>query len=916
VAKSAIRVDETIEVKPGHTMARLRGAVAGAIFALALAAGPAHARSRGAEQSPLYAEYHQLEMHFNAKQWNEVAARAPALLAEMDAANQAASVAYSVALGWAAFSLMYWGRYAEADPYVQRALAWEQAAYGPVSDGYFKNLENYAELYLYINRPDGAEQLYRDCAETSERVGGPDAVNVASCIVRLGNVLREYGRYLEAVPIFHRVIAIYGKALGPDHPWTITAQRYLVTLDLELGRYAEAEALDKRVLAIHERLGPNHANVAIDLQSLAYVYQGLGRPEEAEPLARRAVAIQEKLLRPGAKDAYETYSIYAGYLTSLGTFAMDLGHYAEAEALFTRALSIHEKVGVPGEGNAARTAQSLAELYHREGKLREAEPLFKRAVAFWEQRFQSTHNERTKGEYELGSLYRELGRFAEAEPLLNMAMHGRKGSYGLEHPEYARVLSALGQVKLAMGNKEEALDLTRRAAAIASAWLSKDAGSATPVEARSLRPLFDAQLAVLRSDEGTISAGSDRNEEAFEAAQWATQSAAASALGQMASRFAAGSGALAGLVREQQDLANQRRELDRSLIAQMSDTKQPNVSRDDDLRRQLAIIDQRLATVNGRLAKEFPDYANLSNPGPLPLSVIQKLLRPDEALVFLLTGEKVSDAFAVTRETVTWRSIPVTESQLSEKVAAFRRGLDVNEFVTSLTSGQPVLFDLAGAHELYKTLLGPLEATIKDKKNLIVVPTGPLTSLPFQLLVLDPSAPVSRIEDIADYRKVHWLITRHAVSILPSVASLRALRVAGSRSAGTKPLVGFADPMFGKEIVAATGPAGASKSSARNLETGNYTNFWKGAGVDYAKLAQVLPRLPDTADELKAVASAVGQSERYLSSRDGERERCQDGRARGLSHRLFRYPWPGRRRRQGPRRALAGAFDSAQRYRF
>jgi CHAT domain-containing protein len=37
-----------------------------------------------------------------------------------------------------------------------------------------------------------------------------------------------------------------------------------------------------------------------------------------------------------------------------------------------------------------------------------------------------------------------------------------------------------------------------------------------------------------------------------------------------------------------------------------------------------------------------------------------------------------------------------------------------------------------------------------------------------------------------------------------------------------------------------------------------YTDFWQGAGVDRAKLAQALPQLPDTADELNAVAKDLG----------------------------------------------------------
>jgi len=41
-------------------------------------------------------------------------------------------------------------------------------------------------------------------------------------------------------------------------------------------------------------------------------------------------------------------------------------------------------------------------------------------------------------------------------------------------------------------------------------------------------------------------------------------------------------------------------------------------------------------------------------------------------------------------------------------------------------------------------------------------------------------------------------------------------------------------------------------------KTRAYTDFWQGAGVDRATLAQALPSLLDTADELKAVAAKLG----------------------------------------------------------
>ena len=76
------------------------------------------------------------------------------------------------------------------------------------------------------------------------------------------------------------------------------------------------------------------------------------------------------------------------------------------------------------------------------------------------------------------------------------------------------------------------------------------------------------------------------------------------------------------------------------------------------------------------------------------------MLGADEALVFFLTGDKESYVFALTREGFEWQTIRSAPRASSEKVAAFRRGLDVEELQKSI-AGKPVLFDLGLAHELY-----------------------------------------------------------------------------------------------------------------------------------------------------------------------------------------------------------------------
>jgi hypothetical protein len=98
-------------------------------------------------------------------------------------------------------------------------------------------------------------------------------------------------------------------------------------------------------------------------------------------------------------------------------------------------------------------------------------------------------------------------------------------------------------------------------------------------------------------------------------------------------------------------------------------------------------------------------------------------------------------------------------------------------------AGKPPPFDHARAHRLYKALFGQAVDLIKGKQ-LLIVPSGPLTQLPFQVLVTTP--PVS-----SDHKTVAWPIRDRALTVLPAVSSLKALRRVARRSAATRLMIGF-----------------------------------------------------------------------------------------------------------------------------
>jgi CHAT domain-containing protein len=250
---------------------------------------------------------------------------------------------------------------------------------------------------------------------------------------------------------------------------------------------------------------------------------------------------------------------------------------------------------------------------------------------------------------------------------------------------------------------------------------------------------------------------------------------------------------------------------------------------------------------------------------------VQTLLGDDEALLFFFVGDLASFVFALTPEKFEWRTIPLGAKELADKVVAFRRGLDVRAvhrgFLPADDRARAVRaaarFDLAVAHELHGILLRPVEDLISSRRHLIVVPHGALTALPFHMLVTEKPQP-ARPNILSGYRDAPWLIRRHAVTVLPSVDSLRALRVLVRQGeAGEKPMIGFGDPWFGSTHEAAVQPF-AGLDRGRQLR--GYSAFWRGAAPDTALLSAALPPLPETAEELRIVARSLGapQDDLYL----------------------------------------------------
>lgn len=759
------------------------------------------------------------------------------------------------------------GRYADAEAFYKRSLTVLQSAHDPNDPAVAIVLNNLAGLYKIQGRYADAKPLLERVVMIEEKVH-PDHPETGTALNNLAVIYQDLARYADAETYFKRALVLREMALPADHPDVAQTLENLATLYYDLGRYADAEPLYRRALPIKEKaLGSNHPDVALLLHNLATLYSSQGRYADAEPLFKRSLAIRENA--PNHPDVAVT-------LNGLALTYSNQGRYAEAEALYKRALAITERAFGDHHPEIARLLTDLAALYDSQGRHADAEPLYKRALPIWEKVFGPDHPDVAITLHNLAVLCQRQGRYAEAEALYKRALAIREKALGPDHPDFALSLNGLASLYGVQGRYADALPLVRRAIS-----------SAHAAPSIALTVLFGAQQKGI-SGAGVL-------DDALEVVQRATQTSAATAVDKLAARFAAGTGRLAQLVRRDQDLAAEGDLLDRAMLAAVSkDPSKRDVTAEQRIRDRRAAVEAERRKLEAVFSSQFPDYAALSRPQPLTVKDIQALLSDREALVLLMPDDKVTWAFAVTRKAVRWVRSDQGREALGRNVAALRCGLDAGrwdegsrglvrndagrppnappvsgaQFCEALF-GQPAAnqamlpFDLGRARALYKELFGQMDDVVADK-DLLIVSSGPLTALPFQVLVTaEPDEALPHNTD--GYASAKWLGLRQAIAVLPSAASLRVLRSHNQASAAPSPYLGIGNPLL-------TGPSGNDRSAFERQDCASEAASVKGGRRGFLRpfpgeLAAVedlrrQPPLPDTADEVCAVAKRLGADPR------------------------------------------------------
>jgi CHAT domain-containing protein/tetratricopeptide (TPR) repeat protein len=645
------------------------------------------------------------------------------------------------------------------------------------------------------------------------------------------------------------------------------------------GRSAEAEQLyrqaivhwteaDRKLQTVPASMNPPPAgswaaSAPMMQAGLAHALLAQGRVVEAEVEARRSLLAMLKLRGRYATETAESISALTNAL-------QEQGRYEEATKLATANIDIYENIGHGPDStrlNQARLELARALLSGR--REQEALVTFERIARDTANLGPEYRRRYLDGNMTYGIALIRNGRTEEALRVFRDVADRRIRTLGERNYMTAEARGYIGAALARKGDRAAALVAFRAAVPVllAPSRDVEDEESGSAGKDVRMQFILESYIGALADAQGTSDAtGVDVAAESFRLADAIRGRTVQRALAASSARASASDPALADLVRREQDAQKQIASLQGILTNALSaPADQQDGGALHALRTQIDSLRGARAAIRQDIERRFPDYVNLIDPRPATVDQARRNLRPGEALIATYVGRDRSFVWAVPAAgPVAFAAANLGQREMGRQVADLRRALDPN----AATLGDIPTFDVGLAHRLYAALLAPVEAGWKSAKSLLVVPHGPLGQLPFTVLVTAP-APLQPDREgqalFASYKSVPFLVRSASVTQLPSVASLGALRALPPARGERHAFIGFGDPLFSADQAAQA----ARETQAAQLQTRGARTLVAMRGVklvrrnapatqtvDSAELAQ-LPRLPDTADEVRAVAVAL-----------------------------------------------------------
>ena len=602
------------------------------------------------------------------------------------------------------------GRYPEARTLYERALGVYLISHGENHPDTAAAFNNLASLEYDVGNYDKAESFFEKSVEIQELLFGPDHPKVATGLANLAVCLQFTGRHRAARAMLERSLAIRTATLGPDHIMVANTVHNLAGVLVTLGDFATARPMYDRSLERRQAvLGRDHTLVANSLNDLAGLLMNQGDSATALPMYEESLRI--RLALHG-----EMHPEVASSLNSLASSLEEVGEDERARELFERAIRIREEILGPDHVLVALSYGSVASLHMKLGDPDAAEARYIRSRAILADAFGTRHRFYGTSTGNLGVHYKQRGRFDEAKPLLELALQINREALGEDHVRVAANLNNLANLHRDMGDRQRAISLLEEAVAIMDRHLDL-------LDHLSEREAME-WLAALRHHVDAWLSLADAPEHNSSSWLWALRVKGAIGARHRAARFPSNpeSAAIAA------DLAGVRQSLAQVAFAAYEPEGET------ERRAQLSELSARKEVLERDLMERSAGFRQARRIDEADPQAVCAAVPPGAVLIDLhrykFDKKPRYLAFSVRHEDCEVRRVDLGPAgPIDEAIASWRSVLDDPDALdTRVDDRGSVVADRVWA---------PIASIVGSAERLIIVPDGPLSSIPFAALPVD-----------------------------------------------------------------------------------------------------------------------------------------------------------------------------------
>ena len=229
------------------------------------------------------------------------------------------------------------------EKYLRQSLQIRESSFGADSLEVAETANDLAMLLRDVRQMDEARRLAQSAATIRERLLGGHALPFAESLNVVGTVYALSGEYEQAVSRFERAVAIHEE----DRTTARETEEYgtlcinLAGTYQRLGKFDRAEAtFHKGLDALRVKPGIQHPAYAASELAYASLEVDLGRYVEAERLYDESGRLVEAELG-------DQHPVFATFLNNRGLFYQSIGNVTAAEADYRRSLELKRKLYGP-----------------------------------------------------------------------------------------------------------------------------------------------------------------------------------------------------------------------------------------------------------------------------------------------------------------------------------------------------------------------------------------------------------------------------------------------------------------------------------------------------------------------------------------------------------------------------------------